>query len=265
VRKVTAGPVGLGTSYESEWIKGSPMVIDYVRFERPTAWATVGRSSRLNANSEGRVTATEGGARLVIRMELQPQGAMRLLLPILNRTAFAPLLHRWRTRWGATSDEIARRLPGDEIVSVPTWSYNHAITVNAPRSKVWPWLLQLGQGRGGFYSYEVLENLVGCDIHNVTKIRPELQQLQVGDTIRVHASGFGPPVAVFDPERALVLGGPREAGGSRATWSFYLFDGPGDTTRLLERGRHVVGRGVLEKLGFGLHLIDQIRDESQDA
>ena len=179
-------------------------------------------------------------------------------LQIAFHIAFGPLLHRRRARWGATADEITRHLPGDEIVSSPTWSYNHAITINAPRSQVWPWLLQLGQGRGGFYSYERLENLVGCDIHNVTQIRPELQQLRVGETIRMHANGFGPPVPILDPGRALVLGGPPQPGGSNATWSFYLFDGPGGTTRLLERGRNAEGKGILEKLGFGPYLIDPV-------
>jgi hypothetical protein len=172
--------------------------------------------------------------------------------------AFGPILHRWRARWGASRDEIRRVLPGDELVSAPTWSYNHAITIGAPRSAVWPWLMQLGQKRGGFYSYDGLENLVGCGIHNVSEIRPELQQLAVGDKIRMMANGYGPPVAIIEPERALVLGGPPEAGGSRATWSFYLLDGPGGKTRLLERGRHKTGKGMIAKLAFGPYLIDPI-------
>jgi hypothetical protein len=176
--------------------------------------------------------------------------AMQLLL--------GPFLHRMRTRWGATEEEMRLRLPGDELVPAPDWSYTHAISVNAPPSAVWPWLVQLGQGRGGFYSYEGLENLIGCRIHNVTQIRPELQQLRVGDVIRMHASGFGPTVMRLDPARALVLGGPPNAKGSQATWAFYLLDGPNGTTRLLERGRNVIGRGVLEKLGFGPYLIDPI-------
>jgi hypothetical protein len=178
------------------------------------------------------------------------QMAMHLLL--------GPFLHRLRTRWGATEEEMRLRLPGDELVPEPDWSYTHAISVNAPPSAVWPWLVQLGQGRGGFYSYEGLENLIGCRIHNVTEIRPELQQLRVGEVIRMHASGFGPAVMRLDPARALVLGGPPNAKGSQATWAFYLLDGPNGTTRLLERGRNLIGRGVLEKLGFGSYLIDPI-------
>lgn len=171
--------------------------------------------------------------------------------------ALGPVLHRWRTHWGTTPDEVQRSLPGDELIPDPDWSYNHAITIDAPRSAVWPWLLQLGQGRGGFYSYEGLENLVGCDIHNVSEIRPELQQLRVGDVIRTHRSGYGPKVTLLQPERALVLGGPPDANGSQATWGFHLFDTSKGRTRLLERGRSRMGKGLLAK-SFGPYLLDPI-------
>lgn len=170
-----------------------------------------------------------------------------------------PVLRGWRRRWGSSQEERALRLPGDELVAEPQWTYNHATSIDAPRSAVWPWLVQLGQGRGGFYSYEGLENLVGCQMRNVTEIRPELQQLRVGDTVVLHGrSGFGPQVVVFEPERALVLGGPPNEKGSQATWGFYLLDGPGGPTRLLERGRGVAAKGLPEQLGFGPYLMDPI-------
>ena len=170
-----------------------------------------------------------------------------------------PLFHRWRTRWGATEEEIARRLPGDELVAEPDWSYNHAISINAPRAAVWPWLVQLGQGRGGFYTYEGLENLIGCQIHNVMEIRPDLQHLRVGDTVVTHGrSGFGPPVTRLEAERALVLGGPPNEKGSQSTWAFHLLDGPNGTTRLIERGRGIAGEGPLEKLAFGPYLLEPV-------
>ena len=180
------------------------------------------------------------------------------LLQMAFHIALGPLLHGRRTRWGATDAEVLQPLPGDELVREPDWSYTHAITINAPRSAVWPWLLQLGQGRGGFYSYEGLENLAGCNIRNVLEIRPELQRLRVGDTIRMIGTGFGPRVMMLDLERALVLGGKPEGDGSRATWAFYLFDGTGGTTRLIERGRHLAGQGILAKLGWGPYLVDPI-------
>jgi hypothetical protein len=170
-----------------------------------------------------------------------------------------PFLRGWRRRWGTTPEERAAQLPGDEFVPEPQWSYNHAVSIDAPRSAVWPWLVQLGQGRGGFYSYEALENLVGCQIHNVTEIRPELQELTVGDTVVTHGrSGFGPPVTRVEPERALVLGGPPNAKGSQATCAFHLLDSANGTTRLLERGRGVAGKGSLEKLGSGPYLVEPI-------
>jgi hypothetical protein len=170
-----------------------------------------------------------------------------------------PLLSGWRRRWGGSEEERALRLPGDELVAAPQWTYDHAVSIDAPRSAVWPWLVQLGQGRAGFYSYEVLENLIGCRIHNVMEIRPELQQLSVGDTMVLHGrSGFGPKVVRLDAERALVLGGPPSEGGSQATWGFYLLDGSNGTTRLLERGRGVAGKGLSEKLGYGPYLMDPV-------
>jgi hypothetical protein len=68
-----------------------------------------------------------------------------------------PVLRGWRRRWGSSEEERALRLPGDELVAEPQWTYNHEISIDAPRSAVWPWLVQLGQGRGGFYTYEGLE------------------------------------------------------------------------------------------------------------
>lgn len=172
--------------------------------------------------------------------------------------AFGPLLHRWRTRWHATKDEIQGSLPGDELVKAPTWTYTHAITILAPRAAVWPWLVQIGQDRGGFFSYEVLENVAGCGIRNVLQLRADLQDLHVGDKVRLHASGFGPTVSILDPERALVLGGSADAGGSQATWGFYLEQTDDGETRLIERGRHKAGRGITAKLGFGPYLIDPV-------
>jgi hypothetical protein len=177
---------------------------------------------------------------------------------IAGQLALGPVLHRWRTRWGATDAEAYRPLPGDDLVPRADWQYTHAITIDAPRAAVWPWLLQLGQGRGGFYSYEGLENLVGCDIHNVDELRPELQALHEGDVVRMHRTGYGPEVIELEPARALVLGGAPDARGSRAEWSFHLVDLPDGRTRLIERGRHRAGHGLLAKLGFGPYLVDPI-------
>ena len=90
----------------------------------------------------------------------------------------SPLLRPWYNRWGATSAETHLPLPGDELVPLPMLGYTRAITIQAKPEKVWPWLAQMGQGRGGLYSYDGLENVAGCDIHSVDRIIPDLQKLQ---------------------------------------------------------------------------------------
>ena len=75
------------------------------------------------------------------------------------------LLRRWRVRWGATDAEVGAHLPGDELMPRADRSTTRAMTIAAPPDQVWPWIVQMGQGRGGLYSYDVLENLIGCDIH----------------------------------------------------------------------------------------------------
>lgn len=116
-----------------------------------------------------------------------------------------------------------------------------AVTIHAPAVDVWPWIAQLGQGCGGFYSYDFLENLLGCDIHSSDRIVPEWQTTNVGDTVNLYPE-VGLAVARVDPGRALVLRGPPPMGAMRApcdfTWTFALHDGAGGTTRLVVRERY---------------------------
>src|SRR5690242_12108634 len=95
--------------------------------------------------------------------------------------AYAFLLRPWHLGWGATEVEQEELLPGDDLFPNPKHQATHAITIQAPVTDVWPWLVQIGQNKGGFYSYTVLENLMGCDIHNAKKIVPEWQSLRAGD------------------------------------------------------------------------------------
>jgi hypothetical protein len=85
VEKLTDGPIGLGTRFAAEFLRGNAMTIEIVRYDRPVAWETEGRSRRIDAKGEGRISATERGAHLVMRMELRPRGPIRLLLPTLGR------------------------------------------------------------------------------------------------------------------------------------------------------------------------------------
>jgi hypothetical protein len=86
VEKLTSGPIGVGTRFGAEWIKGNPTIVEYVAFERPTAWTSVARSRRLDAKAEGWISPTERGSRVVIRTDLRPKGLLALLLPVMRRT-----------------------------------------------------------------------------------------------------------------------------------------------------------------------------------
>jgi hypothetical protein len=151
----------------------------------------------------------------------------------------------WQLGWGATECESAESLSGDALLAAADLSATRAITVRAPAAAVWPWIAQLGQGRGGFYSYDPLENLVGCDIHSADRIVPEWQRVEVGDEVRL-APEVGLVVVAVEPGRSLVLRGAVAFGNFAApydfTWAFALRETPAGTTRLLVRERYAYAR-----------------------
>ncbi len=161
-----------------------------------------------------------------------------------------PLLRTRYARWGASDAEVMRRLPGDERVPDPVLVQTLAVTVEAPPAAIWPWLAQIGQERGGLYSYELLENLARCDMHNATAIEPAWE-LQTGDRVRLGPPGF-PVHAVAGVQRNhwLLLAGadihtgiaeplPQmgQAAYTNYSWVFYLDAQPDGTTRLITRNR----------------------------
>src|SRR6187397_3299325 len=134
--------------------------------------------------------------------------------------------------WGATEEEAGRSLPGDELLEDPAVVSTRAITIDAPPSAVWPWLVQMGSGRGGAYTYDWIENLFGLGMHSADEILPQFQDLNLGDEIPL---GPGRPrmrVEVFEPERALTL----RFEDQNWVWTFALFP-EGAATRLLSRNR----------------------------
>ena len=166
---------------------------------------------------------------------------------------YALVVRPWHLRWGATDEELTERLPGDKVKPDAGLQVTHAITVNAPASEIWRWLVQIGQGRGGFFSYDGLENAFGLDIHNVDEIRPELQELRIGEFIRSAHEGWlggrfddkaGWYVVELQPNHALVLRDEIE----RGSWSFILKRIDANTTRLIARVRGSKPSGVAWKL-----------------
>lgn len=143
----------------------------------------------------------------------------RVVLPVFALLWGVYLLgvHPWLMNWGATSAEISMSLPGDEP-GLPSGAYfTRAITIDAPPSVVWPWLVQMGQDRAGFYSNTWLENLVGADIHNASSIHPEWQHRSLGDSVPLARPdlffGMGATghssIVVLEPEQAIGYITPR--------------------------------------------------------
>jgi hypothetical protein len=141
-------------------------------------------------------------------------------------------LRPWTRRWGTTGHETTEPLPGDELVPHPGVRMTRAVTIDAPVDAVWPWLAQIGQDRGGFYSYAWLENLAGCQLENADRIHPEWQHREVGEVVPLHPCA-GPKLARFDPGRAYAFEGG---------WYFALAARADGRTRLYARSR--IPRGL---------------------
>jgi hypothetical protein len=133
---------------------------------------------------------------------------------LLPWAAYLLLVRPWHSRWGATQEEARRVLPYDHFVPTPLAQTTRAITIDAPAEQVWRWLVQLGQGRGGLYSYDWLENLADLEVHSVEEIIPELQNLKVGDLVRLAPESMGAEagwrVAAMESGRTLVLHQPAD-------------------------------------------------------
>lgn len=153
------------------------------------------------------------------------------------------VVRRTSLRWGATDDEVSMALAGDDLLPAPDLRATRAITIAAAPSAVWQWLAQLGQNRGGFYTYDWLENLVGVEIHSADSIEPELQILAVGEDVNL-APGVALAVVHLEEDRALVLRGAVAPDGTSAgapydfTWAFVLQPRSDGSTRLIIREQY---------------------------
>jgi len=171
-------------------------------------------------------------------------------LSIAGYILSSPITRSWYSKWGATESEAEMPMAGDHFVPTPKLQSTRAITIQAPAEDIWPWLVQMGQGRGGLYSYERLENLAGCDMHNADHILLEHQQLEVGDKIRLVPEGREPYflVSAIEPGKAIILGGDDPP----TTWTFVLEPTNENTTRLLIRWRQDYDSGLGNFIGWRL-------------
>jgi hypothetical protein len=168
-----------------------------------------------------------------------------LLLGGAACAAYPGLLRRRTLTWGATDEESGAALPGDELLPDADGVSTRAIAIGAPADSVWPWLVQMGPSpRGGAYTYDWIENLLGLDMHSADRVLPDFQHPHIGDTI-----GFGTNrmrlerVEPMGAERVLAW---RSEDGSWV-WSFVIRD-DGGRTRLISRNRFRLPRATLRAM-----------------
>jgi hypothetical protein len=145
--------------------------------------------------------------------------------------------------WGATPEEAAARLPGDDLLEEADGVATRAITIAAPRSAVWPWLAQMGPSpRGGAYTYDRIENLFGLNMHSADRVIPEFQHPEIGEGFGFGANRMS--YAIVEPEHVLAI---RSADGNWV-WTFVL-DEQEAGTRLISRNRFRLPK-LRDKLGM---------------
>jgi hypothetical protein len=183
------------------------------------------------------------------------------VLAAVTAFAYRRVIHPWQGRWGATDGEIVASLPGDDLIAEPAGQITRAIEIAGPPEAAWPWVVQLGADRGGFYSYDRLENLFRLGIHSADEVVPEWQERAVGDLVHADAAGGnGWYVMDVQPPHALVLqmanvgeGRPfrrEEPPFIEFSWAFVLTPHGDGGARLLVRERVAFGN-ALARLGFG--------------
>ncbi|GAB3243968.1 hypothetical protein [Nocardioides dilutus] len=156
---------------------------------------------------------------------------IRAVAADLPRFATAPLFRRWHQRWGATDAEVEAPMPGDDLIDDVAYLATRAITIDAPPEAVWPWLVQVGCLRAGFYADDLLDNL---GHPSATTVLPEFQSLEVGQWVPMSPTPSDTTafkVAGFEPNRWLLWHQPL------STWSWTLAALPGGRTRLVTRLR----------------------------
>jgi hypothetical protein len=172
-------------------------------------------------------------------------------LAIVVCIVFSAVLRFWYNRWGASTDEVLRLLPGDERVRRPRLGYTRAITIRTHPAQIWPWLVQMGQERGGLYSYEPLENIIGCHMKNADVIVPEWQHLHIDDTLRLGPKGYPLfKIVAVEPGKSVVFAAadlvteqiteishPMPEEYVNYSWGFYLKPLDDSKTRLIVRAR----------------------------
>jgi len=156
-----------------------------------------------------------------------------LVAPAVAFVVYRLVLRKRSFGWGATRSEAEAWLPGDDLLQDADVVSTRATSIDTAPADIWPWLVQMGpRERGGAYTYDWIENLLGLDMHSADEILPDLQQLEVGDAL-FGKDGEAMRAAVVEPERALVF----RADDGNWVWAFVLEPEREGRTRLISRNR----------------------------
>ncbi len=169
-------------------------------------------------------------------------------LLVLVMSAYLLLARPYQLNWGATPEEINRPMPGDELDTQPTFLSTRAITIEGTPHEIWPWLVQMGYNRAGYYGYDIIENLGSkSGLHSAERIVPELQDVKVGDEVPISAAGSWVFYAI-EPEDYFIWSS--KASDCAFTWALYPIDE--NHTRLVSRIRWSHHWSQPSLLGFDL-------------
>ncbi len=179
----------------------------------------------------------------------------------------SPFMRPARSHWGLDLETAQRRYPGDDLVETPSWSWTHGVEIAAPAERVWPWVAQIGADRAGFYSYQWLENLVGCNVHNAETVHPQWHA-RVGDALLLHPDPHAPRLIIgaLEPGRFLLARSHPDAGSefprARVSWLLQVEPLGPDCCHFISRfrvahsddlqARWAFGPALLEPVGFAM-------------
>jgi hypothetical protein len=201
---------------------------------------------RLPANSARDIVAGVGGAAIMLA---------GLLTPFLRNA---------RNHWGVDEATAKRTYPGDDLVGAPHWSWTHGIEVEASAEKVWPWVAQIGADRAGFYSYQWLENLAGCELRNAETIHPQWAIRENG-AVLLHPDMPALRVAAIVPGKWFVAEAPLDDGARAAgkpwaavSWLFLVEPLGAERCRVISRYRCACSEDLRTRLQLGPTLVEPI-------
>jgi hypothetical protein len=182
----------------------------------------------------------------------------------MTAALLTPFLRRARSHWGVDAATAERELPGDDLVDRPHWSWTHGIEIEATAAEVWPWIGQIGADHAGFYSYQWLENIAGCELRNAETVHPEWM-VREGGGLLLHPKMPPLHVVYIEPGRYFIAFARTDAATRAAgkpwvetSWLFHLEDLDGGRCRFISRYRCACSGDIATRLQLGPTLIEPI-------